>query len=270
MRRLFALATAMLLFLLAACSQSNKLNAYDVIQEIYIIQSNAQELILALEMDGVELQWDRAELIREESGTRVDVPTNDEGIELTGFVDNSGTLVALFVRAKLSKDLVLVGDYISGLAKGYHVEVKPYSIHNLTLEPKVEEVSYDSQATPIANTLATIQQRFRGQPNHKFENFAAGVYSPETTCWELRRDLQNARQARDRAYRDYLLAVAATAAAIAAEATACVIPLSPQCAAAVAVASAALAHQAAARADWLAAKDYYDRLLRAYNASTCA
>ena len=31
-----------------------------------------------------------------------------------------------------------------------------------------------------------------------------------------------------------------------------------------------LVHQAAARADWLDAKDYYEKLQRGYNASTCA
>ncbi|WP_456409277.1 hypothetical protein [Oceanithermus sp.] len=270
MRKLRVVSIVMLLSLLVACNQSNNLNKHKVNQEVYIIQSNAHELILALEKDGIELQWERSELLRVEGGTRVNVPTNDVGVVLTGFVEDNGTLAALFVRAKLSQNLVLVGDYISGLVKGYHVEADSFPIYSSTLKPKVEEVSYVPQTTPVMNTLATIQQRSKGQPNCEFENYSVGIYSPETTCWELRRDLQNARQARDRAYRNYLLAVAATAAAIAAEAAACVVPLSPQCAAAVAVASAALAHQAAARADWLAAKDYYDRLLRAYNLSTCA
>ena len=269
MKRIAAVFGVLFMLVLVSCNQGMPSPHLDNNLTLQVVRSSASELIDALSSDGIEVQWDSARIAQDSGGTRIDLATNEESITLVGYLNNDGDLATLFVRVRPSDDKVIVADYVSGFVQGYEVKGDPAAIGVSANVPPLEEAPIDIQSTSVVNTLVTIQKRFSAQGPPTIKSYNHGGIAPQVTCWELRRELQDARRDRDRARRDYDLAIVATAAAIAAEALACGSLNPPACYVAAVAASAALANQAAKRADWLYAKDYYERLQRAYNMSTC-
>ena len=269
MKYIAAVFAVLFMLVVVSCNQGMPGPQSDNSPTLQVVRSSASELIDALSSDGIEVQWDSARIAEDSGGTRIDLSTNEESIALVGYLNNDGDLVALFVRVRSSEDKVIIADYVSGFVQGYEVKGDPAAIGVSASAPSLEEAPIDIQSTSVVNTLVTVHKRFSAQGPPSLKSYRGGI-APQVTCWELRRELQDARRDRDRARRNYNLAIAATAAAIAAEALACGTLNPPACYTAAVAASVALAKQAAARADWLDAKDYYEKLQRGYNASTCA
>ncbi len=267
MKRL-ALIAALFLLALISCNQNGVTSQTDSDPSLQVIHSGASELIDALSVDGIEVQWDSARVSQDSKGTRIDLATNNENVTLVGYLGSDQQLAAFFVRVKESEDKVIVGDYVSGFVRGYQVKTDSAIIGFDTGDPSVEPAPFNAQASVAANALTTIQKRFGAREYPSFEATQVGDVAPQETCWEFKREVDDARAARDRSYRAYLGSIATTAAALAAEAAACA-SLTPACGAAAFAASVALANQAIARANWLEDKHQYEMLQRAYNASGC-
>jgi len=264
-----ALIAALFLLALVSCNQNSVTSQADSDPSLQVIHSGASELIGALSADGIEVQWDSARVSQDSNGTRVDLATNNENVTLVGYLGGDQKLAAFFVRVKESEDRVIVGDYVSGFVRGYQVKTDSAVIGLDSGDPSVEPVSFNAQTSVAANALTTIQKRFDAREYPSLGTAQVGDIAPQETCWEFKGRVDNARRARDRSYRAYLGSIARTSAALAAEAFACASLNPIACGVAAVGASAALASQAIARANWLEDKRQYEMLQRAYNASNC-